>query len=303
MVEDGLSICMPPPRRIPVVNTQLSPFYIESNGVKVKIHSNVIEHPTDPEKAPALIVREGVCTGCNDPFCCQGWPALKPTDIIVLKVRDLVAKTVYGWFTRFEGEPFRLVRLPPSVSALLFLKCAEKAHSQSSPLYHRLNDISLFDEEFQFEELLIRKLKIINKAVSIARKRKRNKQEELPIGSLSEESEERGQYNPPSIPSSPLRNMDDSCSICLEEVEITPSKCCGIAGGTCRKCNDNVRGLCTLCDRQMLTSTVRCNICRKKRIFQESCFPCCGCGRACVCVDCHANMEACWDCMCVRCLS
>lgn len=297
MVEGVHSVCMPPPRRIPDVNTRLSSFYIESNGIKLKLHPNAIEHPTDPMDTPLLVIKEGVCKGCEDPFCCKGWPALQPKNIIVLKVCDISAKTAYGWYARFEGEPFRLVRLPPSVCATLFLKCAGEAHLQSSLLYDRLNDISLFDDEFQFEELLIRKLKIMNTAASITRKRKRSKQEELPMERLSEESEERGQYRPPSIPASPRRNMEDCCSICLEEVEITPSRCCGISGGTCQKCNDKVRGLCTLCDRKVLTSTLRCSVCKKKRTFEESGFPCCGCGKGCVCVHCHAQMGICWDCL------
>lgn len=291
---------IPIPTHLPNVNTELSSLYIESKGLKLKVHASMIVRMQ--HASPLKSVR-GVCNGCTDLFCDEGWPRLKANDIIVLKVIDFEGNPTYGWFVRFEGEPLRLVRVPAASAASLFLKLHEDERLQRCSLYDRVTDVRMFDEEFSFDQLLIRRLKRINEVVNPSRKRKRSKEDSLPAGRAPEPYEQPEQPEPyeqtaaPSAPASPRRNMQDCCSLCLEEVEVTPSSCCGLSGGTCRKCRENLRGLCTLCDRRVLTSMYECDVCRKAHTFEQSGFPCCSCGVASVCGECHGQMGVCWECL------
>jgi hypothetical protein len=267
--------------------------YIESKGLKLKVHSHMIVRIQ--HASPLKSARQG-CNDCTGLFC-DGWPRLRANDIIVLRVIDFEGNPTYGWFVRFEGEPSRLVRVPAASAASLFLKLHDDERLKRCSLYDRLTDVRMFDQEFSFDQLLIRRLKRINEVVNPSRKRKRSKDESSEVGRAPEEFEQPEQTTAPSAPASPRRNMQDCCSLCLEEVEVTPSSCCGLSGGTCRKCRENLRGLCTLCDRRVLTSMYECEVCKRACTFEQSGFPCCACGSASVCGECHGQMGVCWECI------
>lgn len=283
---------IPVPTRIPIVNTELSSLYIESDGRKLRVHPSMIARM---QHATPLKTFRGTCNGCTGLFCCDGWPRLKANDIIVLKVVDFEGGSAYGWFCRFEAEPLRLVRVPPATAASLFVRLHDDQRLRRCSLYERMTDVLLFDDEFAFDQLLVRRLKRMNEVANPSRKRKRSKGEGLPVARVALEHPE--QLATPSAPASPRRNMQDSCSLCLEEVEITPSSCCGASGGACRKCSEKLRGLCTLCDRRVLTSSYECETCKRAHSFEHSGYPCCSCGVASMCRDCHSAMGVCWECI------
>ena len=276
----------PLPTRLPNVNTELSAFYIQSKkGDNLNLHPSMLVRIQ--QSHPLSDIGSSSCAD-NGLFGFDGWPALRANDIIVLQILDFEGKSAYGWFARFEKDPSRLLRVPTMAATGLLVKLHENERLKRCSLYDRLTDCSMFDEDFLFDEILDRKLRMINRSVKPFRKRKRSKQDGFPVAHVPDVL---------SMPSSPRRNMDDCCSLCLEEVEVTPSSCCGLAGGSCRTCSENLRGLCTLCDRKVLTSMHECGVCKKEHSFQESGFPCCGCGAAAVCSGCYTQMSVCWDCL------
>jgi hypothetical protein len=277
---------LPLPTHIPSINVEYSSFYIESDGKKLVLPQSVVARTA---LLPPLKVLQAICIGCEADDCLSGWPSVRPNDVCVLKLRDYTADTVYGWYVRLQSEPYRLIRVPRPLIAQLFLKLHSDERLRRSSLYEKYTDVALVDHEFPFEELLRRTLVCTSSAKS--KKRKRSKNDD------GAEADSSPSNNDLSVPASPRRNMEDACTFCLEEVEIVPSGCCGLSGGTCRRCNDKVRGLCTLCDRQKLTCTYECECCRKQCTFEHSGFPCCVCREARVCVDCHLGFSVCWSCI------
>ena len=281
LLEDSQPRTIPLPPYIPSVNVDYSPFYIESDGKKLIVPENLLARnaPLSPLK-----VTESICVNCDVKDCLDGWPIVRPNDVCVIKLKDYAQNLIYGWYVRLDAEPFRLIRVPRPLIAKLFLKLNADERLSKSSLHRTFTDVALIDHEFPFEELLRRTLLCTGKS----KKRKRSK---------TDQDDEPPRSAELSVPASPKRNMEDCCSLCLEEVEVVPSKCCGLAGGTCRTCNDKVRGLCTLCDRRKLTCTHECGCCHSDCKFEESGYPCCACGEARVCVNCHAHLGVCWTCI------
>lgn len=277
---------LPPPRRTPSISVDYSRFYIEYDGKKLVIPCNLLARTA---LLSPLKVRQAICVGCDADDCLEGWPSVRPNDVYVLKLKDYTGNVIYGWYVRFQADPFRLIRVPKPLVAKLFLKLHNDERLSKSSLHQTVVEVSLIDQDFPFEELLRRTLLCISSTQS--KKRKRGKTDQDTEAPRSEPSQDL------SVPASPKRNMEDCCSICLEEVEVLPSNCCGLSGGTCRTCNDKVRGLCTLCDRRTLTSAYECEGCRNNCTFEESGYPCSACGEPRVCVNCHSELSVCWACI------
>jgi hypothetical protein len=277
---------LPLPRHTPSIKVDYSRFYIESVGQKLVIPCNLFARTA---LLSPLKVRQAICVGCDADDCLEGWPSVRPNDVYVLKLNDYNGNVIYGWYVRFQVEPFRFIRVPKPLVAKLFLKLHNDERLSKSSLHQTVVDVVLIDRESRFEELLRRTLLCMNLTQSKKRKRSKTDQDtEAPRSELSPVL---------SAPSSPKRNMEDCCSLCLEEVEVFPSNCCGLSGGTCRTCNDKVRGLCTLCDRRTLTCAHECDRCRNRCTFQESAYPCSACGEPRVCVSCHSEFSVCRVCI------
>ena len=273
---------LPLPRTLTLVKLNPTPFYTNFNGEVLQIPRHVLSRHA---LLKPLNQKQSLCTDLD--YTAAGWPTkMHPNDVFVLSLKDFAGAPVHSWFARFRAEPQRLVRLPLKSSAELFLRLHNEGTLKRSSLYTRLIDIALIDERFPFDELLKRTLRCLSK-IKLHQSNKRKFDECQTIQSPPQQS----------IPASPIRETKDCCSLCLNEAEIIETACCGISGGTCRKCNDRIRGLCTLCDRQTLASVYNCESCRRDFSFEASAYPCAVCGKSSVCSTCHSDCSVCWACI------
>ena len=269
---------LPLPRNVPLVKLNPTPFYININGEVLQIPRHLLSRHA---LLKPLQQKQSLCTDCD--CTAAGWPnTIYPNDVFVLSLKDFAGAPVHGWFVRFRAEPLRLVHIPLEIAGKLFLRLHEGTLKRSS-LYTSLIDIALIDERFPFDELLRRTLRCLSKIKPHQSNKRKFDCQQSPLQQ--------------SVPASPTREMKDCCSLCQNEAEIVEMTCCGISGGTCRKCNARVRGLCTLCDRQTLTSSHNCDTCRRDFSFDASGYPCAVCGRASVCSTCHSDCSVCWACI------
>ena len=276
---------LPPPTRTLTPVAPFSRFYIEFGGEKFNVPKMMFSRIKHAPPLRSQIDHKFKRDQQQKPHETARWSAVNPVDVIVLDIFDFCGNRASGWFCRFDEQPRRLVRMPDLVVAKLFLKLHKQSKIYTSSLYDEFTEISLVDENFPFDELLLRTLQKLKGVYS--HKRKRSEDDgfiDLCQSSLS-------------APSSPSRCTNDVCPLCLEEGPVLASSCCGVAGGACVACSEQLRDMCLLCDRKTLSSSHECGICRLDKSFKDSGFPCHVCGCASVCRDCHGKMGVCWSCV------
>lgn len=114
------------------------------------------------------------------------------------------------------------------------------------------------------------------------------------------ESLRREQRKKTNVPCTKSQGKAGTCCVCLDDVEVRedscPHKTCKLS--VCTDCNEKMRGLCPLCDREKKEATFFCMTCSDVFPVQEFGYACTRCKRPSVCQSCHQCFEMCISCVC-----
>lgn len=101
---------------------------------------------------------------------------------------------------------------------------------------------------------------------------------------------------------STLTDMEPGvCSVCLEDCMISRKSCPHQRCQTeiCKSCNEKLRGLCAVCDRNKLSSSrpFICFSCKSDRSLESFGHPCSKCNHPSVCRSCYDECALCLSCL------
>lgn len=265
-----------------------------SDGQLLKVPDFMIVRDYSAEtkhmKKPADI-HLGSCSE-NEEVCSHGWPWIRPEHVKVLSTTTQKGMQIFGWYACFsskEDPSAKLLHRMPRVIVVSLTEWLERRpeYSSSSLLtsYPDAYDtVTEKDEKKYFHQLLTERCMIttlgyvgqlmkVHKTAESTGKRLRN-------GSLVG-----------TMRQTKKRERDD-CAICLEE-RVVGSSCCV---KVCESCQDQVRGLCPVCDRGKLSAPWYCSSCGRLCQLEDFGFPCSVCAGPNTCRDCHAEYGVCDSC-------
>ena len=247
-----------------------------------------------PLKRPKHIQLD--CGDASTDACAKGWPWVEPYHVRVLSCKVPGSIVKYGWYVSFrckEDPKGRVLHRMPwnCVRRLTEWMEREPGFETSSLLtmypdaFYTMCSGQGF-EKLDFHGMLTKKcmlttlgyvgslMKVTKEPAQFSGKRLRN-------GSL---------IGPERVLNTKKKTRED-CSICLEDRVVSRQCCLNV----CASCHDAVRGLCPICDRNIMNSKFDCPCCGKEVRLQECAYPCISCSTSALCSACYTEYGSC-DC-------
>ena len=213
-------------------------------------------------------------------------------DVIVLMAYDAFGDAQYGWYVRWQNDPYNLRRLSYATAESVWTSIRKDAALKTSSLNEIYLDSYFSNTRLDFNALVSLRLESFRNRHEIVSTTSRKRGREL--------CQSKSQRSKPASPDH--RTHTGQCTICLDEnIEVHPTSCCGAAGATCSECRAKLRHICPVCDRHKLNASYQCLTCNAVVALKDYGLPCSCCSKCVLCVTCYKNMEECAECDVVRC--
>ena len=246
-----------------------------------------------------LATPDGICLGDECPMgpeCCHKWPNdLTVENLIVVSTTSGNGEWIFGWFVRFDCKPQHLFKVPTHYVRLLARRFNRlTANPTEVRVMTEFREVVLVRPDLDF--VAVADVRFQRRGLALTREVRTSKKRKTPFVPQPYVDEHEGESGPGSPPSSPEREAIDSCPICMEEGQVLLGLYCCKAGMACESCARQMRGLCSICDRDLLHAHYRCAHCANEVKLSEYGYPCSDCGKNVLCVTCFYSWNECLDC-------
>ena len=226
------------------------------------------------------------------------WPGMLDVEnLIIVKTTLKHGEPIFGWFVEFDCTPGFLRRLPTHLVRVLARKFNRLTSTpREARVMQHFRDCVLVRPDVDFVTVadvrFYRQKVAMLREVKQARKRQRTYMEQR---NVEEDLEDTGNTSEASRSSSVERESAD-CPICFEHGEHLMGFFCCKAGSCCESCSRKIRGLCSICDRELLNAAFRCAHCTAATRLKDYGYPCSDCGKNILCKACFLDWCECCDC-------
>lgn len=271
-----------PPERTP--RGLLSPFYV--------LHCNKKTH------VPwAAIVRDREAVAFDE----ETFPNRYNTtyrDVIVLRAMEPSGRALFGWFIKRLSGQLQLLNRRACVQ--IAINCTEENPACSLvcvfPAFYFVNaSISFLDlavvRFMRVHHVLLRVSKVPQSEDDQHGKTERQPQQQ------SQQQSHGSCCADGVVTRSGTKRKMFTCAICLEDrLEQRENRACSCKVQVCTSCDDQLRGLCPICERNVVNGSFFCAACGRVHPLKMSGFLCVSCKMPSVCGECFTNFAECANC-------